>query len=290
MAAKKVAKKRSGTKSPEKKAEQGAGAGTRAVAKAEAGMTPDQVQLAKLEQFITQLLSFERQSECNAVKAAVWIGEALNSAKPLLRGGFTEWARDRFPSISQTRQHYYRKISADFREQYADQLKLPDSRDRASCQELVRIGMSRTADKLVDEYVGERSLTEILYTIGARVKPAGGGFRPDVSEAAAFISGKRPDLQGVRTEEWDAPTIKEFCEYTKAQAMPADEARLKYEAAKASFDHALAKLADLINGSTPKYQRLSPAECAEVAKQLRAFADIVSRAGKSAGRSKGPKI
>ena len=66
-------------------------------------MTRDEtvaVQLASLEQFIRQLHAVEKRSEKDAVKAAIYQGLALNYAKPLLSGGFTEWARDRFPDIS----------------------------------------------------------------------------------------------------------------------------------------------------------------------------------------------
>lgn len=251
------------------------------------------VRLGGLEQFITQLLSIERQSQGAAVKAAVFIGEALNVAKPLLKGEFVRWAADRFPEIGETRQRYYRLIANDFRAKNQQTLKLPDYRDGAVVSALVKLGSGRGLDRLVDDYIGERSMTELLYDIGARKPVKTGGFCPDVTQAANFIRDIRPDLEGTKTQEWDADAIRQFCKWSAAQIKPTDQAKLNYDAAKAAFDHALRNIAGLINGSTPKYQRLSGAECAEVAKQLRAFADIVSRCAKAAKPDKkqvGPKI
>lgn len=248
---------------------------------------PVEVQLAKLEQFIRQLHTIERRGESDAVKAAICQGLALNFAKPMLKGGFLQWSAERFPEISATQQHYYRKIAADFQEHASGKLKLPDYRDHSGATAMIaKFGGSREADRLMEDYIGDRSISEILYGIGARPQQQRGGFLPDVTEAANFIKEQRPELEGVKTTEWPAEAIKQFYKWQAKSINPADQTKLNYDAAKSSFDHALSKIAELINGSTPKYQRLSSSECSEIAKQLRAFADIVSRSAKKSEAKK----
>ena len=253
-------------------------------------MTRDEtvaVQLASLEQFIRQVHAVEKRSEKDAVKASIYQGLALNYAKPLLSGGFTEWARDRFPDISQTQQHYYRKVAADFQTVMKDRLRLPAFRARDGASVVLRsLGDAGEADGLVGEYIGDRSITDILYAVGARPKARRGGFTADVLHAAAFIEEVRPDLSGVPTAEWDAATILQFGQWCKTRADPSADTRLAYEAAKASFDHVLGKLTDLVTGDRPKHQLLSGKECSEVAAHLRACADRVAAC---ADRDKKPR-
>jgi|GEM_PF-4506868 len=261
------------------------------VASKNAEVASKEIQLAKIEQFIRQLHAVERRSEGDAVKAAICQGLALNFAKPLLSGAFTQWAADRFPEIGQTRQHYYRKLASDFQRRTADRLPLPDYRDRQGVTAMMAVFSGGSeADRMMDEYIGERSMCEILHEIGARPQTRRGGFAPDVVEAAAFVGEERPDLNGVRTSDWDDEAVGQFGAWRRRrQASPADTERLQYEAAKHSFDHALARISELVSGSTPRYQRLSPDECAEVARQLRAFAAIVARCATRQAKSRAAK-
>jgi hypothetical protein len=237
------------------------------------------VQLAQAEQFISQLRAVEKRGERDALKAAILLGLAINYVRPMLAGRFTEWASDRFPDISAGRQHYYRKIAGDFQLKFSRRLGLPDCRDCSGVTSIItKFTGKRDAELMLDDYIGERSISDIMVDLGVKPQKPRGGFAPAAAETDSFVREIRPDLAGVRPRDLDEAARGQFAEWRATRlSKPADQTRLLYEAAKQAFNHALGKIADLVNGSTPRYRRLSPEECAEIARQLRAFADIVAR-------------
>lgn len=200
---------------------QGELAGKEPDGKTEAGLSllrrhVDGVSLQTLEMCIRRDLEDSRKIDKAGAFVGVRIGLELQAAKALVQHGlFEEWVERSFEGLTARRAQYHLKIAKVFLTETSGRLQLPQATEMGAL--MVRSSDGSDLHKAVMDFVGEKTLPELMDHYGIRAKgTTPGGFRPSAYMVAKY-QGEHPELAGIPFEQWPAAAQEDFRKWQQNQ-------------------------------------------------------------------------